>query len=146
MTEFTDCLEDCMPTIPKRDPEDKLIAKLVEGHQASPFPPKLQGTTEEQAEMFPRMANAMERSVKAASTHIPVGSDMVNLPAHYARFKIEPIRFLVENYGPCILAGKVIKYTMRYDAKNGMEDLQKAMRCLIMLQKYTAGDPDWWTR
>lgn len=73
-------------------------------------------------------------------------NDPVNLPSHYARFKIEPIRFLVENFGPVILVGKVVKYSMRYDAKNGLEDLKKARRCLDMLIKLTSGDPDWWTR
>jgi hypothetical protein len=73
-----------------------------------------------------------------------LGGDAVNLPSHYARFKIEPIRFLVENFGPVILVGKVVKYVLRYDAKNGLEDIRKAKRCISMLEKFVMGDADWW--
>nr|WP_246771375.1 DUF3310 domain-containing protein [Aestuariivirga sp. YIM B02566] len=66
------------------------------------------------------------------------------MPGHYARFKIEPIRFLVENFGPVILVGKIVKYVMRYDAKNGLEDLLKAKRMLEMLIEKTKGNEDWW--
>jgi hypothetical protein len=31
------------------------------------------------------------------------------------------------------LAGMVIKYTWRYEQKNGVEDLRKARKCLDML-------------
>jgi len=72
--------------------------------------------------------------------------DEVNLPSHYARFKIEPIRFLVENFGPSILVGKIVKYSMRYDGKNGLQDIDKAIRCAQMLRAFVAGDPDWWQR
>ena len=71
--------------------------------------------------------------------------DMVNLPPHYARFKIEPMRFAVENaLNP--LQFNVIKYILRFDAKNGKEDLLKARRCLDMLIKFNDGDPDWWMK
>ena len=69
--------------------------------------------------------------------------DPVSNPEHYKRFKIDPIRFLVENFGPIILVAKVIKYVMRYDAKNGVQDIDKAMRCLVMLRGYVTGDPSW---
>jgi hypothetical protein len=87
--------------------------------------------------------SAEERGVKLPSEE---AGDAVNLPPHYARFKIEPIRFLVENFGPSILVGKIVKYSMRYDAKNGLEDVKKAARCLQMLQAYLEQDPDWWKR
>lgn len=44
-------------------------------------------------------------------------ADMVNLPAHYTRFKIEPIRFGVENFGPGVLVAKIVKYASRYECK-----------------------------
>lgn len=71
------------------------------------------------------------------------GEDMVNLPPHYARFKIEPMHFTVEN-GLNWFQGNVLKYILRYDAKNGMEDLRKAQRYLEMFIKWVDGDPDWW--
>lgn len=75
-----------------------------------------------------------------------MASDAVTLPQHYARFKIEPIRFMVENFGAGVLVSKIIKYTVRYDAKNGLEDLNKAKRCCEMLIKFIEGDEDWWKK
>lgn len=69
--------------------------------------------------------------------------DNVTLPKHYARFKIEPIRFICEN-GLDFFAGNIVKYVLRHDAKNGLEDLRKAKRYLEMLIKFTEGNPDWW--
>lgn len=67
------------------------------------------------------------------------------LPDYYARFKIEPIRFAAENHLDVFQAA-VMKYIMRYDAKNGIEDLMKAKRYLDMYIKFLQGDPDWWKR
>jgi hypothetical protein len=55
--------------------------------------------------------------------------DNINQPHHYARFPIEPITFINANALPYNI-GNVIKYACRYDAKNGVEDLRKAMRYL----------------
>lgn len=69
--------------------------------------------------------------------------DNVTLPHHYARFKIEPIRFSIENN----LNGfqfNIVKYILRHDAKNGIEDLKKARRYLEMFIKFMEGDEDWW--
>ena len=53
-------------------------------------------------------------------------------PNHYARFKIQPIAFIMANgLGFCV--GNVIKYVCRYDAKNGLEDLKKARNYLDKL-------------
>ena len=46
-------------------------------------------------------------------------------PHYYKRWKIEPLRFCMENNLPFWM-GSVIKYIMRYDQKNGLEDLYKA--------------------
>lgn len=46
-------------------------------------------------------------------------------PHHYTRWKIEPLKFCMENNLPFWL-GNVIKYCMRYDAKDGLADLYKA--------------------
>lgn len=71
----------------------------------------------------------------------PLG-DAVYRPNHYARYKVEPIYFLGENRVD-FLVGNVIKYLLRFDAKNGAEDLAKAKRYLEMLTKREAGDPKW---
>lgn len=61
-------------------------------------------------------------------------------PDHYARFKIEPITFIMENDLPFWL-GNVIKYTLRaggkkYDdldmAQSEIRDLKKAARYIEM--------------
>lgn len=65
--------------------------------------------------------------------------DAVHRPSHYARFKIEPIYFIMENDLP-FWAGNVIKYTCRYDAKDGIQDLKKARRYLDMQIKKMEGD------
>ena len=70
-------------------------------------------------------------------------SDPIRLPQHYARFKIEPIRFIAEN-GLDWFQGNVVKYVCRHDAKNGIADLKKAQRYLEMYIKYLSGDADWW--
>jgi hypothetical protein len=80
-------------------------------------------------------------NVASAAERLP--ADNVVLPEHYARFKIEPIRFCIENN----LNGfqfNIVKYIMRWDAKNGLEDLSKAQRYLEMFIKFVKKDPDWW--
>jgi len=69
--------------------------------------------------------------------------DNVVLPHHYARFKIEPIRFSIEN-NLNNFQFNIIKYILRHDAKNGIEDLKKARRYLEMFIKFMEGDEDWW--
>jgi len=58
--------------------------------------------------------------------------DPIARPHHYARYAIEPITFIMANDLPfCV--GNVVKYVLRYDAKNGREDLLKARRYLDMI-------------
>ncbi|WP_269929953.1 DUF3310 domain-containing protein [Aminobacter sp. HY435] len=71
------------------------------------------------------------------------GVDMVNLPPHYARFKIEPIRFIGENKLDWF-QGNIVKYVCRHDAKNGLEDIAKVIRYANMYDRYLRDDPDWW--
>lgn len=99
------------------------------------------------ADRFKKVADTVNESDKSLvdrmAPQMPA-TDMVNLPQHYARFKIEPIRFGVENFGVGVLITKIVKYIMRFDAKNGLEDLLKARRCLDMMIEYVKGNPDWW--
>ena len=72
--------------------------------------------------------------------------DDIERPTHYARYAIEPITFIMANNLPfCV--GNVVKYVLRYDAKNGREDLMKARRYIDMIledmerkEKGTEGD------
>ena len=60
-------------------------------------------------------------------------------PPHYARWDIEPISFIMRNQIP-YAEGNVIKYVMRHDMKDGVKDIDKAIRYLEMIkeEKYSA--------
>lgn len=59
--------------------------------------------------------------------------------SHYKSFKIQPVEFIVEN-GLGFLEGCVIKRMCRYEAKNGLEDLQKAKHEIDLLIKLKYGE------
>ena len=61
-------------------------------------------------------------------------SDSIS-PEHYSQFKIPPFNFIHEN-GLGFAEGNVIKYVCRWREKNGIEDLEKAMRYLQLLIVY----------
>lgn len=58
-------------------------------------------------------------------------------PHHYTRFVIDPIEYCNKN-GIGFCAGNVIKYVSRYDAKGGIEDLDKAEEYLRRMRKHYA--------
>lgn len=60
-------------------------------------------------------------------------------PRHYSRWKIEPWDFIMAN-NLDFIRGNVIKYLMRFDAKNGYEDLLKA--CVYLEKLITAHNPN----
>jgi len=55
-------------------------------------------------------------------------------PNHYSRWVIEPIVFIRANKIDALRAN-IIKYIMRYDAKDGLEDLDKAQQYLSWLRE-----------
>ena len=63
-------------------------------------------------------------------------------PTHYTRFRIQPIEFIRVNELPFWKAN-VIKYICREDAKNGDEDIDKAIKYLVMERAFRKGDPYW---
>ena len=73
----------------------------------------------------------------------PPEHDAINLPPHYARYKIEPTRFIAENKLDWF-QGNIIKYVVRHGDKNGIEDLKKAQRYLAMYIDFIQGDEDFW--
>ncbi|WP_461522158.1 DUF3310 domain-containing protein [Porticoccus sp.] len=52
--------------------------------------------------------------------------------AHYAAMKIQPVEFITANQIPFI-EGCVIKYVCRHRAKNGKQDIEKAIHFLKLL-------------
>ncbi len=71
--------------------------------------------------------------------------DLVLHPKHYARWEMEPIEFIAINDLPWWLAN-VIKYTMRFDAKDGLQDLYKARSYLDMKIRKLEGLNKFWEK
>lgn len=68
-------------------------------------------------------------------------SDSLN-PEHYTRYETQPIDFITETVGPGFIVGNVIKYVLRYDRKNGVEDVKKARRyCDFLLNMLESRKP-----
>ena len=71
--------------------------------------------------------------------------DEVFHPQHYARWKMEPIEFIAINDLPWWLAN-LIKYSMRYDAKDGLQDLYKGRSYLDMKIRQVEQVPRFWDK
>ena len=58
---------------------------------------------------------------------------------HYASMAVQPVEFIVKNELG-FLEGNIVKYVCRHHAKNGAEDIKKAIHyCELLLQtKYGA--------
>ena len=155
MEPIDDWLDHAMPTIPHkgRKGRHRLHPVIEEAYRKPPPQDPEDGHAQETVEHlmareFPRTHSRMQEAeaanvLSSIEQKIEQGGDMVNLPAHYARFKIEPIHFIGEN-GLDWFQGNIVKYTLRHDAKNGLEDLKKARRYVDMYIAFKAGDPDWW--
>lgn len=72
-------------------------------------------------------------------------NDAIDHPPHYSRWVMEPIEFIAINDLPWWLAN-VIKYTMRYDAKDGLKDLYKARSYLDMKIRQLEGHKRFWEK
>lgn len=56
-------------------------------------------------------------------------------PDYYSKLTVQPVDFIMAN-NLNFLEGNVIKYVSRHRAKNGREDLEKAIHCLQLLISY----------
>tara|TARA_R100000900_G_scaffold95730_1_gene74222 strand:- start:98 stop:424 length:327 start_codon:yes stop_codon:yes gene_type:complete len=56
-------------------------------------------------------------------------------PKYYAKYKIDPWTFIIENQLGMDV-GSVVKYVVRHKDKNGVEDLNKAIKCIEMMKEY----------
>lgn len=52
--------------------------------------------------------------------------------SHYKDMKIQPVEFIVAN-GLSFLEGNAVKYICRHKAKNGKQDIEKAIHYLQMI-------------
>ena len=71
--------------------------------------------------------------------------DPAIVPQHYHQFPLEPLLVGVANYGRGVLVTKINKYLSRAPSKTGHQDIEKARRCLDMLEQFDLGNPWWWT-
>ena len=53
---------------------------------------------------------------------------------HYKDFKIQPIEFITKNK-LSFIQGNIIKYVCRFDKKNGIEDIDKAIHYCELLKE-----------
>lgn len=109
------------------------MAKAIEATPKAPEEPASFEVLHKRAKVLPPIASR---------DAIPVGENVV-LPKHYSRFQIEPIRFIGENKLN-FFQGNIVKYILRFDAKNGLEDVRKAKRYCRMFELYLEGNPNWW--
>ena len=56
-------------------------------------------------------------------------------PNYYAKYKIDPWTFIIENQLGMDV-GSVVKYVVRHRDKNGVEDLNKAIKCIEMMKEF----------
>ena len=63
-------------------------------------------------------------------------------PAHYAKYTMEPMTYIMLNDLP-FAEGCVIKYVMRWRDKNGIEDLKKAARTIEMMIEMELNSDDY---
>lgn len=78
---------------------------------------------------FANEAQAAQQNARA----VQIGGD------HYRQFKIQPIDFIEAN-GLSFTVGNIIKYCVRYQSKNGVQDLRKARHYLDMLIERETGN------
>ena len=62
-------------------------------------------------------------------------------PPHYSRFVIQPLEFITKNKLG-YLEGNVIKYMCRHDAKNGAEDIRKAISFCRHILRFVYGQTE----
>jgi len=60
-------------------------------------------------------------------------------PPYYAKYEIDPWTFIIKNQLGMDV-GSVIKYVVRHQDKNGIEDLNKAIKCLEMMKEHYYGE------
>lgn len=127
----------------ERERAHRIIQRRHGGSRPIPMVLDGAGIPTDALEALPQTEEQLANTVANILTAPDRGVDMVNLPPHYARFVIEPIRFICENRLD-FFQGNIVKYILRHDAKNGLEDIDKVIRYATMYKRFLAKDPDWW--
>lgn len=58
---------------------------------------------------------------------------------HYKKYQIQPVEFIVKN-NISFLEANVIKYVVRHQDKNGLQDIEKAIHYLELIKEFYYGD------
>lgn len=84
-------------------------------------------------------SNVSEEKIEAVENKIDPLSRQVG-GDHYMNMGIQPLKLMEANFTPekfiGFLEGNILKYTMRYGAKGGIQDLKKAQHYAELLTKY----------
>lgn len=111
------CAAECKAGCPRWEPSrEKIMSELNDGFVEKDMT----------LHPGPQTAKDLELPVPPSAFNEQVGG------AHYKNMKIQPINFILAN-DLNFTQGVVIKYVCRYKAKNGIEDLKKAIHFLEML-------------
>ncbi len=104
------------------------------------LPPRVEG-----CDITEPVARAFTDDPDSSEVDLFMTIDNVQHPPHYARWKMEPIEFIAINDLPWWLAN-VVKYCMRFDAKDGLQDLYKARSYLEMKIRECEGEERFWDK
>jgi hypothetical protein len=110
---------------------------------SAPIPKFLTNTYREDRAALEGLKGLEEALKTDLSPAIDSVEDLVSHPPHYARWAMEPIEFIAVNDLPWWVAN-VVKYCMRYDAKDGLVDLNKARTYIDMKIRQLEGHPRFW--
>jgi hypothetical protein len=135
------------------DDLDRWVKNGTENVYHGGFPPVLAGTLVEPRpkrephydwpEAFRYAPNTKKLTPENCTRIIDYAADAINSPQHYARWKMQPVEFAAVNNLPWWLAN-VLKYIMRYDAKDGLKDLYQARSYLDMKIREVEGVERFW--
>lgn len=89
-----------------------------------------------------KLVNAVARELASGANSEPRSAlDTQEGGDHYKSLKIQPVEYIhANNIG--YFEGCVIKYVTRWRAKNGLEDLRKAIHFIELLMELEAGEEE----
>lgn len=93
------------------------------------------------AEMNTKLTEALDAIPLESGHPIPPSESALSVQEggnHYKQMAIQPVEFITKNSIP-YLEGNVIKYVSRHSAKNGIEDIKKAIHYLQLIAELRYG-------
>lgn len=84
-----------------------------------------------------------EADIYTEQEQAEMNEDLINKPSHYHDGGIDVLELLKMKFGPDVIRGfyigNVIKYTLRFEKKNGVQDLEKGLYYLQALIEHERG-------